>query len=57
MAGDSDIVQLTATQVYTGTGNPIAITDDGSVLFFIDADDALRGIDDSGEQVVSAEGM
>ncbi len=57
IAGDSDIVQVTTTQVYTGTGNPIAITDDGSTVLFITADHALHGIDDSGEQVVSAEGV
>jgi bacillolysin len=51
--GDTDIVQLSETQVYTQTGNPMAITDDGSVLLFIDADNALRGIDELGEQVVS----
>lgn len=55
--GDTDIVQLTKTQVFTETGNPLAITDDGSVLLFIDTDHALRGIDDLGEQVVSDAGL
>lgn len=57
IAADSDIVQLSATQVYTGTGNPIAIPDDGSALVFVDAANALRVIDDSGEQVVGDEGI
>lgn len=55
--GDTDIVQLSETQVYTQTGNPMAITDDGSVLLFIDADNNLRGIDELGEQVVSDGGV
>ncbi len=55
--GDSDIAQLTPTQVFTETGNPITITDDGSVLLFIDADNNLRGIDELGEQIVSDAGI
>ncbi len=57
VVADTDIVQLTKTQVFTGTGNPIAIPDDGSAVIFIDADHALHGIDDQGEQVVSADGV
>jgi bacillolysin len=57
IAGDADIVQLTETQIYTGTGNPLAIPDDGSAVVFVDAANALRAIDDDGEQVVSDEGI
>lgn len=53
---DTDIVQLTTTQVYTLTGNPIAIPDDGSSLLFIDAQNGLRVIEDGNEEVVSASG-
>lgn len=57
VAGDSDFTQVSATQVFTGTGNPIAITDDGSLLLFVTAGNDLYGIDDLGEQVISAEGI
>lgn len=55
---NSDIVQLTSTQIYTGTGNPISITDDGSYILFIDADNYIRGINNngSGESVLSQYG-
>jgi len=52
---DNDIVLLTSTQIFTGTGNPISITDDGSVIFFIDSENYIRIIASDGteEQVVS----
>lgn len=56
IAGDDDLAQVTTTQVFTGTGNPIAIPDDGSVLLFINSANSLCAIDDSSEVVVSATG-
>lgn len=53
---DTDLAQISTTQVFTGTGNPIAIPEDGSAVIFIDADNNLRGIDDASEEVVSATG-
>lgn len=53
---DTDLAQATPTQVFTGTGNPIAVPEDGSVVIFIDADNNLRAIDESTEEVVSATG-
>jgi bacillolysin len=56
---DADIVQLTSTQIRTRTGNPISVTEDGSVLIFIDADNFIRAIssDGSDEEVLSEEGV
>ncbi len=50
-----DIVQLTKTQVFTGTGNPLTIPDDGSVLIFIDSKNAIRLVSDSGEELISGD--
>lgn len=54
----ADIVQLTSTQVFTRTNNPISISADGAMIFFIDADNFIRSIrpDGSDEQVVSQRG-
>ncbi len=53
-----DIVRLTATQVFTRTNNPISVSGDGEMIFFIDADNFIRSIrpDGSDEQVVSQRG-
>ena len=56
IAGEDDLTQISTTQVFTGTGNPIAIPDDGSVLIFINSDNSLCALDDSSEVVVSATG-
>ena len=50
-----DVVQLTKTQVYTGTGNPISISDDGSIILFVDADNFIRFIfsDGTEEEIIS----
>ena len=58
LAGQRDIVQLTTTQVFARTSNPIAISGDGRTILFVDADNFIRAIrsDGSGEQVVSASG-
>jgi hypothetical protein len=55
----TDIVQLTTTQVYTNTGNPISASDDGSVILFVDSNNFVRGInsDGSGETVISTGGV
>jgi Zn-dependent metalloprotease len=54
----SDIKQLTTTQVYSGSGKAITITDDGSVILFVDANNFIRGIlpDGSNETVISQTG-
>lgn len=56
IAGETDLAQISTTQVFTGTGNPIAIPDDGSVLIFINSENSLCALDDSSEVVVSATG-
>ena len=55
---NDDIVQLTQTQVFTRTNNPISISADGSSILFIDADNFIRSIrpDGSGEQILSQRG-
>jgi Zn-dependent metalloprotease len=54
IATDDDIIQLTPTEVYTNTGNPIAVSDDGSFIVFIDTNNFLRVIDSDGtdEEIV-----
>jgi Zn-dependent metalloprotease len=54
--GDSDITRMSSTRVYTGSGRPIAVSGDGSLILFIDAGNSLRAIDDDGERVVGAAG-
>ena len=58
LAGQRDIVQLTTTQVFARTSNPIAISGDGRTILFVDADNFIRAIrsDGSGEQVISGSG-
>ncbi len=55
----TDIVQLTTTQVFTGTGNPISVADDGTVILFIDQNNFIRAIgpDGTNEQVISQDGV
>jgi|Deesub1362B_J571_1020462.scaffolds.fasta_scaffold02381_1 Zn-dependent metalloprotease len=52
-----DIVQLSTTQVYTRTGNPITVTENGSALFFIDQANYIRMITGQGEAVISNNGI
>ena len=54
MAGDTDLVRLSATQVFTGSSRPISVSGDGSLILFIDKARALRAIDGAGERVLSA---
>jgi Zn-dependent metalloprotease len=56
---DDDIVPLTATQVSTDTGNPIAVPDTGEFLLFIDSQHFIRIIrsDGADEQVVGTDGV
>ena len=58
LTGQQDIVQLTTTQVFARTSNPIAISGDGRIILFVDTDNFIRAIrsDGSGEQVVSSSG-
>lgn len=54
--GDSDITHLSSTQVFTGSGRPIAVSGDGSVFLFIDSKNNLRIIDAAGERVAGTPG-
>jgi hypothetical protein len=49
---------LCTTQIFTGTGNPLTVSGNGEMIFFVDADSNLRVInsDGSAEQVVSNNG-
>jgi Zn-dependent metalloprotease len=53
-----DVVQLTTTQVFTGSGNPVSVSDDGSIILFVDSDNFIRFIfsDGTGEEVISENG-
>jgi Zn-dependent metalloprotease len=51
---DTAVSHLTSTQVYSGSGRPVAVSADGSLILFVDANHALRSIDGTGEKVVSA---
>ncbi len=55
----NDIVMLTSTPLITDTGNPISVTDDGSVIFFVNASNFIQviGSDGSGEQTISSQGI
>ncbi len=52
---NTDIIQLTSTQVSAETGNPISVTDDGSLIIFVDKNHYIRIINSDGtdEQVIS----
>jgi bacillolysin len=56
---DTDIKLLTTTQVSTETGNPISVTDDGSLIMFVDNNHYIRIInsDGSDEQVISSDAV
>lgn len=53
---NTDIMQLSTTQVFAQTGNPIAVSDDGSVIIFVDSENFIRVINDNGERVISTAG-
>ncbi|NKB66065.1 MAG: T9SS type A sorting domain-containing protein [Candidatus Latescibacteria bacterium] len=59
ITSQADIVQLTSTQVFTNTGNPIAHTADGGTILFIDQDNFIRAIRPDGrdEAVISELGI
>jgi len=44
----SDYQQLTKTQIYSSTGNPISISDDGSAILFIDSEKYMKIIASDG---------
>ncbi len=47
---DNDLKQLTPTQVFTETGNPITVSDDGELILFIDNHNHIRAIRSNGTQ-------
>ena len=55
---DDDIIQLTPTQVFTITGNPVSASDDGSLVVFVDSQNFVRAINSNGidERVISRAG-
>lgn len=55
----TDIVLLTSTKVSTETGNPISVSDDGSLIIFMGNDHYIHIInsDGSDEQVISNESV
>ena len=55
---DSEVVLLTDTPVRTISGNSISVSDDGSLILFIDARDFIRSIksDGSEEEIISRTG-
>ena len=54
-----DIRQLTTTQILTNSANPISVSDDGSIILFIDYQNFIRIIrpDGTNEQVISQQGV
>jgi len=52
---ETDIKLLTLTAINTETGNPISVTDDGSLIIFVDKNHLIRVInsDGSGEEIIS----
>ncbi len=50
-----DIVQLTTTQVYLNTANPVTVSDNGALLYFVDKETNIRVIrsDGLGEEVIT----
>jgi len=50
-----DIVQLTATQVYLKTANPVTVSDNGALVYFVDKETNIRVIrsDGLGEEVIT----
>lgn len=55
---EEDIVLLTPTQVFDGTGNAVSVAANGAFALFVDGDNNLRAIDIDGtdETVLSATG-
>ena len=55
---NDDIKLFSSTQVFTNTGNPITVTGDGSVIFFIDDQNFIKAInsDGTGETAISTSG-
>lgn len=53
---ETDILLLTFTQLSTYTSCPLTISDDGSVVIFVDANNYIRLLDSSGEQYLSNSG-
>jgi len=59
LESETDIVQLTTTRVFTGSYKPISISDDGSVIIFVDDKNFVRIIsfDGTGEKIISETGQ
>jgi len=53
---ETDILLLTFTQLSTYTSCPLTISDDGSVIIFVDAYNYIRILDSNGEQYLSNSG-
>ena len=55
---DADIFQLTTTQLFTNTGNPTSVSDDGPLVVFVDAGNFVRAINSNGtdERIISTTG-
>lgn len=51
---EAEVTALSRTQVYAGSGKPVAVTPDGALTLFIDTKHALRSVDATGEKVVNA---
>jgi len=54
IVADTDVTHLSHTQVYSGSGRPVSVTADGSLILFVDSKQALRAIDAAGERVLDA---
>ena len=58
VTSEDDIVRLTSTPVYGGTGHAVSVSADGSFVLFVDENNDLRGIsiDGSDETVLNESG-
>ncbi len=56
---NDDLKQITTTQVFTNTGNPLSVSDDGTVILFIDSHNFIRAIRSNGtdETVISTDSV
>lgn len=56
---NQDVKLITNTNIYTGSGCSITISDDGSIIYFIDQTNQFRGIytDGTGEQIIDSFGI
>ncbi len=56
---NTDIIQISTTQVFTNTGNPITVSDNGKVILFIDSHNFIRAINSDGtnETIISKDSV